>query len=465
MRYFKYSFELLCKKSEESANYESTFKDRVVGATEFHEGTADELSGVKVIDDHTLEIRIIQPSASFVYALAHTSASVIAKEAFASYGDEMHVGVGAFIFSTGGDMSKELYLVHNPKYYKHDTELNRIPYLDSIHFSFYGDKLKELDVFNSGGLDIIDGLPSTKVTDVVMENISNFDQKPPVNILVIEPEMVTQFYEFNTKKPPFDDVRVRQAINYAVDRQKVLTNVLNGQGKAGQYGLTPDIRTFSNYPKELIQGYAVDVERAQALLKDAGYPNGDGFPAVTLEINSGGNINPRVATEIRRQLMNNLGISVEISQVSFFEKIENSKYGKSNMYRSAWVADFPSPESFLSICYGGNVPEDINAPSYPNTMRWTNAEFDSLFLAGMGTIDETERLRIFAEAENVMIQDAPLMVLWYGEDYKMIHSKVRGYYHNPMNFMDYSEIYFKEMTREEVEAMEKAIRDQSANGQ
>ena len=250
-------------------------------------------------------------------------------------------------------------------------------------------------------------------------------------------------------KPPFDNVLVRQAFNYAINRPKIIDNALNGQGIEARYGLVPKIRAFSDYPFEEIQGYNYNPEKAQELLALAGYPHGENFPTVSLEINSGGNVNNKVAAEIERQLKTVLNVNVSRSTVSFLQKIEDSKYGKADIFRSAWIADFPSPENFLMICHGANVPSSNNLPSYPNTMRYVSATFDSLYEAGIGSSDASEKMRLLAQAEKLMMEEAPMMMLWYGEDYKIIHSNVQNYHHNALNFIDFSRIYLKQLTEEE----------------
>ena len=157
--------------------------------------------------------------------------------------------------------------------------------------------------------------------------------------------------------------KVRKALNYAVNRERLINNILNGQGTIGDKGITPNIKSFADYNFNAVEGYNYNPELARELLKEAGYPNGEGFPPVRLEINLGGNKHKLVATELQYQFLDVLGIHVEVEQVSFADKVEHSKYGKSEMFRSAWVADYPSPESFLSVFYGENVPSTLDEPS------------------------------------------------------------------------------------------------------
>ncbi len=453
----KYTFELLCSKDFE-LNYASLIKPYLKGAEEFFNGNASSISGLEIIDDYTVKFSLKEPSSSFIYILAMPNTSIIAKEAYEKYGKKMTVGCGPFLYTKPKDETKEIFLTYNPKYYQKDNNQNALPYLDSIHFSFISSKLTQLEKFNADELSIIEGLPSAKIAQVVSENIENFKNTPPKTILDRQPDLSTQYYGFTCSKAPFDNVKVRQAFNYAIDRTSIVNNVLNGQGTPGTHGITPKIPAFNTYDFSRISGYSYDPVLARNLLAEAGYPDGKGFPSITLEINLGGSVHKLVATEIERQINQTLGINISIDQVSFKNKIENSKYGKSEVYRSAWVADYPSPESFLSILYGADVPESMDEPSYPNAMRYKNAEFDSLFNLGKITVDNIKRNDYFAEAEKIMMEEAPIMVIWYTENYTLYHSRVRGFYNNGLQIADFSRVFLKEMTQEEVEEQEKKIK-------
>ncbi len=453
----KFTFELLCSKEYE-INYSSLIKPYLKGAEDFFNGTADHISGLEIIDDYTVKFTLNEPSSSFIYILAMPNTSIIAKEAYDKYGKEMTVGCGPFLYTKSKDLTKDLYLVYNPKYYQKDENGNALPYLDSIHFSFIPSKLTQLEKFNTDEISIIEGLPSAKITQVVSENIENFKNTPPKTILDRQPALSSQYYAFTCTKVPFNDVKVRQAFNYAIDRSAIVNNILNGQGLPGTHGITPKIPAFNSYDFSRIEGYSYDPEKARQLLAEAGYPDGKDFPEITLEINLGGSVHKLVATEVERQINQTLGINISIDQVSFKNKIEHSKYGQSELYRAAWVADYPSPESFLSILYGAEVPETMEEPSYPNTMRYKNAQYDSLFNLGKITVDKIKRNDYFAEAEKIMMNEAPIMVLWYTENYTMYHSQVRGFYNNGLQIADYSRVYLKEMTAEEVAEQEKKIK-------
>lgn len=450
----KYSFELACTQGVSDNNFKNFFQDRLAGSKEFYEKKADEISGITIIDDYTIKITTLYPSRSFLYLMGNPIASVIPKEAYEKYGKNLKTGTGAFRFVKMDNT--EVVLARNDNYHRVDKWGNRLPYLDTIRMLIVGEDSEELEMFRAGELSMIYGLPADKITEVVQENIPDFTNKPPKYILLREPEMSSQYYELNLTRKHFQNVKVRQALAYAIDRSKILENILNNQAAAngpsqnqtGNYGITPPLYQFKNYDTSIIKGYTYKPDLAKKLMSEAGYPNGKGFPTLTLMINYGGSRNSRVANEVANKWRDVLGINVEIEQVDRLDKIEDSKYARSDVYRSAWVADYPSPESFLSVAYGKNVPASLDEPSHPNVMRYKNPEFDKYFEMGMAAKTEEEQLKYFAQAESILMKDSPMIILWYEENYRLIHSYVQNYHNNAMNFFDLSDVYFKQPAAE-----------------
>ncbi|CAN5223523.1 ABC transporter substrate-binding protein [soil metagenome] len=459
---FKYSFELLCRNNPDNASFATTFKGRVVGATDFYaagdNAKAGSLSGVKIVDAHTIQIQLEKPSVSFLSILANPATAVIPHEAIEKYGEQMHVGTGPFIVSNIANDTSSVVLIRNQNYYGKDSLGNQLPFLDSITISFVDNKKSELDLFQQGQLDFVWGLSSEAVKTFVPQVISDFEQKPPKFLLDHSSEFVTQMYEFNTTRPPFDDVRVRRAFSYAIDRNHIVDEVLAREAYGpGINGISPP--ALPGYRASDIKGYEVvkesedstriqkEVERqmARKLLSEAGYGMGKKpFPNVKLVINSGGSRNTMVAEEIQNQLREVLGVNLEIANVSFQQKLSDERYARADMFRSAWVADYPSAESFLSLFYGADVPADISQPSFPNTSRYRNPEFDKLFDAGRTANSQDDANKLFLQAEQLMMNDAPALILWYDENYRLTQYHVKNFYTNPMRYLDFSHVYFKE---------------------
>lgn len=456
----KYSYELLCRNDGKNTNFNSTFKGRVVGADKFYadgaNAKAGSLEGVTVVDPQTVKITLQKPNISFLYVVANTTAAIVPKEAVEKYGDKMHVGTGPFAIASIAADTSNLVLVRNNNYYGMDSLGNQLPFLDTIRISFIDNKKAELEMFQAGDLDFVWGLSAEAVKTFVPQVISEFEQKPPKFLLDHSSEFVTQLYEFNTTRPPFDNVKVRQAFCYAIDRNRIVNEVLAQEAYGpGINGICPP--ALPGYKASEIVGYETvkeseaetkkqkeaDRELARKLLAEAGYPEGKGFPSVKLVLNSGGSRNTLVADEIRNQLQEVLGVNIEIANVSFQQKLNDARYARSDIFRSAWVADYPSAETFLSLFYGADVPESVSSPSFPNSSRYRNPEFDKLYDAGRQAKTETEANNYFFQAEQLMMKDAPAIVLWYDENYRLSQYRVKNFFTNPMRYLDFSEVYLK----------------------
>ena len=275
---------------------------------------------------------------------------------------------------------------------------------------------------------------------MVENNIKEFAGSPPRYILQREPEMISQFYVFNTKIAPFDNVKVRQAFNYAVDRDKLVDNVLQGQAIGSAiYGITPN--TFTGYNIKNITGYALDAAKAKKLLAEAGYPGGTGFPEVNVLVNSGNSRNSSVAVELQKQLKENLNININFESLPNVQKYDLQMHGKSNLFRDAWVADYSSPESFLSLFVGEAVPADINAVSYPNTSRYQNPAYDMYFKKGRDFNVKDSSYANFMRAEQLLMNDAVIIPLWYEGSYRLLTNRVKNLNLNGMRYYDLTKVY------------------------
>lgn len=435
----KYSLELLSTESVDNFQFNSILKDRLIGANEYFNKKSASITGIKIIDDKTFSLALINPSHSFLKQLTNPSASIVSEIAIKAYGKDLKTGAGPFMYDKSS--SKEnIVLVKNPNYYLKDEDGNSLPYLDSVILQILPSIEDGLALFEKEKIDLINTLPSLRVKDVVEKNIKEFVSNPPKSLLQREPEMISQYYVFNTKQKPFDNVKVRQAINFAINREKLVDNVLQGQAiGAAIYGITPN--TFKDYDIKKINGYALDVEKAKKLLSEAGYPNGANFPEVRVLINSGNSRNSSVAVELQKQLKDNLNIDVIFESLPSIQKLELQMQGKSDLFRDAWIADFSSPESFLSLFVGDNVPLESNAISYPNTARYQNADYDLNFKKGRDSNIKDTSYAYFMKAEQILINDAAIIPLWYEGSYRLLSNNVKNLNLNAMRYYDLTKTY------------------------
>lgn len=424
------------------------FKDRVKGANEYYESTINKLplkggvSGIKVIDDYTLEINLNYPFAGFINIISHISCSVYPKEAVDMYGEEMRVNcVGTGPFQVNKIKEAEMVsLKRNPNYWKIDAYGNKLPYLDGIKFSFIKDKKAELLEFKKGNLDMVFRLPLEMINDVVVDlNEAKKGINKPYEMQVV-PAMSVFYLGFQNKLSPFNSIDVRKAFNYALDKEAIVNYTLKGEGRAALYGVVPP---FKGYNYEEVKGYEFSVEKAKKHLKDAGYPNGKGFPTITLQINpDGGDRNLQVATVVQKMLAENLGVKINIDQLQLSQHLENIEEGKALFWRAGWLADYPDPESFLNLLFGEHVPEDINAKSFINTTRYQSNIFDKVFNEALREPDTEKRMELYRIADQIAINDAAMLPVFYDEITRLLQIYVKNFPANAMEYRDMTAVYF-----------------------
>jgi oligopeptide transport system substrate-binding protein len=446
----KYCLERVSSSDPFNNQFDVTLKDRVEGANENFEasknGKAIGLKGVTVVNDTTIRIKLMHPDASFLNILCMPGCYVYPKEAVEKYGKDMRtrcVGTGPFYVETVKE-GEVVIMKKNQGYWGHDKNGNQLPYLDGIKWSFIRDKKTEILEFKRGNLDMVYRIP-VEMFHEFMGDLENAKNRHNEFEVISSPALSSHYYGFNIQaNPVFAKKDVRLALNYAIDRQKIADFTIQGEGTAADYGMVPysDIFEKAGYDFKSLNGYKYDVEKAQELLKQAGYPGGKGFPELNLEINSGGgDRNIKVAEVIQNMLKENLGITVNINTVPFAEHIENIQAGKSDFFRYAWVADYPDPETYLTLFYGKHVPASLNEKSYINTFRYKNARFDSMFEAARFEPDPAKRMKMFSQAENIVLADAPFMPIFYDENFRLEQKNVRNLPENLMNFMDMSTTY------------------------
>ena len=183
---FKFSFEQLCKNEVGSA-FETSFRNRVEGSNAFHDGEANEISGVTVIDDYTLKIELMKPDETFLFVLAHPTTAVISEKALAKYGNNCTIGAGPFRL---GSREDALTLVRNPEYFLSDEFGNQFPYIDTLKVSVFDNKQAQLEAFFSGELDIVSGLYLDPVRTILETQVASFSGKNPKYIMQRESESI-----------------------------------------------------------------------------------------------------------------------------------------------------------------------------------------------------------------------------------------------------------------------------------
>jgi peptide/nickel transport system substrate-binding protein len=446
---FVFCFEKLCSSSPENQQFGNTFKDRVVGANEYFQSTLDKkplaggVSGIKAVDDYTIQINLLHPFAGFLNILSTPGCWVYPKEALEKYTIDMRVkcvGTGPFQVKSVKE-GEAVILERNPNYWNVDEFGNQLPYLDAVKYTFIKEKKSELLEFKRGNLDMIFRLPIEMIPDILGELGSAKEGNVPFEMQVV-PAMSTFYYGFQHQSNVFDKKEVRLAFNYAIDREKIVNYTLQGEGVPGSFGIVPPC--FKDYDTKALKGYTFDVDKAHKYMATAGYPDGKGFPKLTLQINSGGgDRNIQTAEVIQKMLKENLNIDIEINVMPFAEHLESLETGKALFWRSGWIADYPDPETFLTLLYGKHVPEKLSDRSYLNTVRYKSVRFDSIFSAAMQEVDDKKRFDLYRQADQQMIDDGAIMPIFYDENYRLVQPNVKNFPANAMEYRDMTRVYFE----------------------
>lgn len=459
----KYCFDRLCTFDEHGTNQQFlyTFKDRVKGANELYDATRNKkkieggVSGVKVVNDSTIEIQLLHPFAGFLNVLSMPGCWIYAHEAYEKYGEDMRikcVGTGPFQLKTAKE-GEVVILEYNPGYWDFDADGNRLPYLNGVRCEFIKDRHSELLAFKNGDLEIMFRLPVEMVGEIMGDTMkakagaSNWDLQSVT-------AMSLTFYGFQHMTKPFDNVKLRQALNYAIDRRKIAVNVLQGDAVAAEYGVVPP--SIANYNAESIKGYQYDVETAKRLLAEAGYPGGKGLPVISLSINNGGNDrNMKVAEAVKNMLKENIGVEVSIDPLPLGQQLQALQAGQSSFFKVSWNADYPDPETFLTLFYGKHVPETMSEPSYTNTTRYKSARFDSIFEASLREADPVKRMELYRMADQEMLSDAAIMPIYYEINDRLVQKYVRGLEINAMEYRDLTRVWLDVTDKATVEGAKK----------
>ena len=444
---FKFCFDKICESSPNNQMY-WVFKDRVKGANEYYESVNNKtpleggVEGVKVIDDYTIQIDLKYSFSGFLNIISHNACWVYPKEALDMYGVDMRInaiGSGPFRVKKIKE-SETVILEANPDYWEIDKFGNQLPYLDGLKFSFNKEKKAELLEFKKGNLETVFRLPLEMIDDVVgeLEDAKKGGGRPYV--MQVVPALSVFYLGFQHKLPPFNNIDVRKAFNYAVDKESIVTYTLQGEGRAAMNGIVPP---FKGYDYENVKGYSYSPELAKEHLAKAGFANGKGFPEITLQINpGGGDRNVQIAEVVQKMLGENLGITVKIEQMQFAQHLENLETGKALFWRSGWIADYPDPENFLNLLYGSHVPDELSTKAYINPMRYQSAEYDSLLSVALREVDKAKRFELFRQADQTQIDDAAIMPIFYDENTRLIQVYVKNFPSNAMEYRDMTRVYF-----------------------
>ena len=401
---FKYSIERALNPDTLSTVGE-VYLDDIVGADEYADGQADTVTGITAVDDNTLVIKIKQPSSFFLNKLTYPTSYVVdqreVRDATCFEGAEWTLtpnGTGPFMMKEWL-LGQRIELEPNGGYY-----LEPKPSVEQVTYLLSGGSA--LTMYENDEIDI---------TGVGVNDIERIrDPNEPLNAEYHESESLDVFYiGFNNAEPPFNDPKVRQALNMAIDKELLANEILAGLVIPAE-GILPPSMPGYNPDLDPIE---YDPEAAADLLDEAGGP--DVLQDVVL-LSSGTGASPADALEaIVAMWEENLGVTVTIEQEDFGLFLRDLDEGNFQMFSLGWIADYPDPQNFLDIKFHSDSPN--------NETQYTNTEVDALLDDARAELDENARFDLYQQAEQIIVDESAWAPLYHGKAGVLIKPYVQGY--------------------------------------
>jgi oligopeptide transport system substrate-binding protein len=440
----KNTLEFACSKAVENEIYWFLLS-KIKGAKQHYDNSTkgvapNNLKSIKVIDKNTLSIELEYAFAGFDKLLVHCSLGIFPKEAFEEYGNEIGkhpVGTGAFKLEEWSE--DKIILARNPNYWRKDNLGNQLPFLANIEVSYSKDKKSELIAFRNKSIDLVMDIPVDEIENILGDLNTALAGKTIKHKIDFREALGTAYYGFANTSAPFDKADVRKAFNLALDRVNLIENTLQGEGNPALSGFVPEVL---DYNATLVKGYTFNVEVAKTLLANAGYPNGTGFPTISLFVNAKEGTAPhKAAIGVCKQLKKNLNVNITIKLCSIEEREKAIQTGEAKIWRGGWIADYPDPENFLNLFFSENISK---SSAISNPFKYSNKIFDENFKNAIRERDDSKRRNLFVKCDQQIIDDAAIMPLFHQDFMTMVNFRVKNFATNSTEIIDFSKMFIRE---------------------
>lgn len=406
----KYSYQLYYVKNGEAYNKGLTTADKV---------------GVKALDDKTLEVLLEKPTAYFLsltsfHTLYPVPRRIVEANPKWAADPKTLIGNGPFKMVNWVHNSK-IELVKNEQYW--DAAKVKMPRLE---FILTESGSTEVAMFDNNQLDMGDNAPPSEYPRLKREGR-----------LQISPYLGTYFFCFNVTKPPLDNVKVRQALSLAIDRQAIITNVTKGEQRVALAWVPPGLadadpgsdfrQKGGDYLKD------ADIQTAKRLLAEAGYPEGRGLPPIELIYNTH-DVHKAIAEAVQEMWRKNLGVNVRLANQEWKVFINTRSQGNYQIARHGWIGDYADPMTFLDMFESGVGNNDA---------QYKNPRYDSLIRMAKTSLNPEIRFKAMHEAEKLLMDDAVIAPLYFYTRITMVKPNVKGYQRSVLGHVYFKEAYLE----------------------
>lgn len=386
----------------------------------------------KALNDTTFTLTLKQTFPPFLGLLSMQYCSVIPHEAVEKYGKDFRnhpVGTGPFYLKLWKEGVK-MVMLKNENYFEFDGK-KRLPYLDAVNITFIIDKQSVFLEFAKGNIDFMSGIDASYKDELLTINGKlnpNYENKFQ---LISQPYLNTEYLGFlmdslaiEVRNNPIKLKAIRQAINYGFDRVKMMRYLRNNIGTPALYGMIP--KGLPGFDTTMVKGFYYNPDKSRKLMAEAGFPNGKGLGEITLSTTAS-------YLDLCKYIQNQLGeigikLKIDVNPpATLREMIAKSKVP---FFRGSWIADYPDAENYLSLFTTNNF-----CPAGPNYTHFSNKEFDILYNKAQNEINDSLRYRYYSQMDQIIINEAPVVILYYDQVLRFAQKNIKDLGSNPMNLL------------------------------
>ena len=392
------------------------------------------IKSLQAKNDSIFTIELKQPFSAFLGILSMKYFSVVPEESIKFYKEKFGknpVGTGPFKFKKWEENVK-LVLRKNNLYHELDSIGNQLPYLEAISITFLPDKKSEFMEFAQKKIDFINSLDSSFKDQLVsIDGDLKPEHKSSIN-LISGPYLNTEYLGFylGNENNVVNSKKLRQAINYGIDKSKMIKYLRNNIGYVAENGFVP----LGLNDKNKIRGYTYNLTKAKQLIID--FKEENNLEEVKLNLTTDANYLD-IVEFVQRELQK-IDINVEINMVPPSTLRQGKSTGKFELFRASWIADYPDSENYLGLFYSKNL-----TPNGPNYTHFKNSIYDKLYEESYIEKNETKRKRIYKKLDSLIINEAPIVPLYYDKVMRFTHKNVMGLESNPINQLNLKKVYKK----------------------
>jgi oligopeptide transport system substrate-binding protein len=386
----------------------------IKGVAEVLAGKGNEISGIKIIDDYTLQVILQSPKSYFLFKMTYPTTFVVDKDNVASGSEWWRNPNGTGPFKLKSWVQDEsLTLERNDLFYGDKAKLNQVKYQFNTGVS--------MDLYEMGKIDVT-GV-GTSYIDKVMDKAGSFNTE-----LSVSPLLDFWYVGFNCGQPPFDDINIRRAFSLAVDKDKIVSLIYRDMWQKADGILPPGLPGYN----KAVVGLGFDVNRAKELIRNSKYGDITRLPPVMITAYGYGGDASAVLQAMAYQWKQNLGIEVQIRQLEPEKFSYMLKAEIDQMFDGSWIADYPHPQDFIDILFHSGT-------NY-NYGNYSNPEVDALIQQANQSGDQEQSFALYQQAEQKIVDDAACIPIAFGGNYMLVKPYIKDFTVNPLGFTDLSKV-------------------------